>query len=510
MKKNIYLILFFISSVNVFSQTTTFNKTYTLYGNDPTTGFMASSVISKGNSFIISGNGYDTINNNYPSLYFYKVDSIGTVSNISRFTRYGWNYYCFFSTLIEIKNGGYCYVGEMDTVNQNPVHFIIRFDANMDTLWTKIIPNDSVYWEKFGQMLETSDHGFVIVGGKEITQNNLWVMLVKTDSMGNMLWKKTIAMPNMSGGAQIIETSDKGFLINGYSSSDAYKDGSPFIIKTDSTGNVIWVKNIGGDEYDGAGYLAATHDGNYLYAYGYSTYTYPFNEFWKARLNVIKFAPDGNIIWNRFYDSIRMVLNVVKIQVLPNNDFMVMGLYAERGDKNFFSSFLFKFNANGDSLWRKIYYLKDGSSGGVDENTLVDNVLNADGGITACGWVSSDSQIPYQQIWILKTDSNGYAPGPQNVGIIDLPYLYVGYGGMKVFPNPANDYFIVSYALDAAPINASLEIYDAMGKKMEVFTVVLAKSEKLINCSAYAKGMYHCILRSNGQITASSKFNVTH
>ncbi len=59
----------------------------------------------------------------------------------------------------------------------------------------------------------------------------------------------------------------------------------------------------------------ATHDGNYLYAYGYSTYTYPFNEYWKARLNIIKFAPNGNIISNRFYDSIRMVLNVGKIKV---------------------------------------------------------------------------------------------------------------------------------------------------------------------------------------------------
>ena len=313
MKKFIYPLIFFISTINGFSQTLSFNKSYALYGNDPSTGFMASSIISKENGYIVSGIGFDTVNNNYQSLYFFNVDSIGTVSNKSYFTRNGWNYYCFFSTLIELKNGGYCYVGEMDTANQNPIHFIIRFDENMDTLWTKIIPNDSVYWEKFCQMQETSDHGFIFVGGKEITQNNLWVMLVKTDSLGNMLWKKTIAMPNMSGGAQIIETSDKGFLINGYSSSDTYKDGSPFIIKTDSAGNVIWIKSIGGTEYDGSGSMAITNDGNYLYAYGYSTYTYPFNEFWKARLNVIKFAPDGSVIWSKLYDSTRLVLNVSKI-----------------------------------------------------------------------------------------------------------------------------------------------------------------------------------------------------
>ncbi len=69
-----------------------------------------------------------------------------------------------------------------------------------------------------------------------------------------------------------------------------------------------------------------------------------------------------------------MVNDAVKIQVLPNNDFIVMGLYAERGDKNFFSSFMFKFNANGDSLWRKKYFLKDGG-GSIDENTLLDNAV---------------------------------------------------------------------------------------------------------------------------------------
>ena len=445
MKKFIFPLIFFISSINGFSQTSTFNKTYTLYGNDPATGFMASSIISKGNGYIVSGNGYDTINNNYPSLYFYKVDSIGTVSKISSFIRNGWNYYYNVSALIELKLGGYCYVGDMGTANHNPEHSIIRFDANMDTLWTKTIPNDTVYWEALRQMKETSDHGFIFIGSREISSTNLGVLLVKTDSLGNMLWKKTIPLPNISGGARILETSDKGFLINGYTFSDVYKDGSPFLIKTDSAGNVIWIKSIGSNEYDGGGSMAITNDGNYLYAYGYSTYTYPFNENWKARLNVIKFAPDGSVIWSKYYDTLKIDLNVGKIQVLPNNDFIVMGLHSERDSANIFLTFLFKFTANGDSIWKKIYYMKDGFA---DENSLVDNVLNADGSITACGWVSSDSQVPYQQIWLLKTDSNGYAPGPQNVGIIDLPYLYVGYGVLKVYPNPATTEVTLSYFPD--------------------------------------------------------------
>ena len=79
---------------------------------------------------------------------------------------------------------------------------------------------------------------------------------------------------------------------------------------------------------------------------------------------------------------------------------------------------------------------------------------------------------------------------------------------LSISPNPANDYTIISYTLETAPQNASIEIYDAMGKKMDIFPIVLAKEQKLINCNTYSKGMYHCILRNDGQIIASAKFNV--
>ncbi len=495
MKKFIYLLIFFISSFNVLGQTSTFNKTFSPYGNNPNTPYVLSSIVVKGNSYFASGGGYDTIYNNYGSLYFCKVDSIGNIVKKISFSHNGWNYYENISSLIELKNGGYCFIGEKDTANNNPVHFFVRFDVNMDTLWTKIIPNDSVYWEKTSRMAETSDHGFIFIGGKENTLNNLWVMLVKTDSMGNMLWKKTIAMPNISGGVQIIETPDKGFLINGYSSSDAYKDGSPFIIKTDSAGNVNWIKPIGGNEYDGAGYLAATNDGNYLYAYGYSTFTYPFNENWKARLNVIKFAPNGSVIWSKFYDTLKLDLNIAKIQVLSNNDFMVMGLHSERDSCNFFISFLFKFTENGDSLWKRIYYLKDGFA---DNNALVDNVLNADGSITACGWVSSDSQVPYQQIWLLKTDSNGYAPGPQNVGIIDLPYLQLSYGVLKLYPNPATTTIMLS--ITTALKQGEVSIYNMLGIKVMETQLSKAQNTFQLDISQLSKGYYKVILSDYGYI----------
>ncbi|NVN94520.1 MAG: T9SS type A sorting domain-containing protein [Bacteroidetes bacterium] len=455
MKKNILITLLLLLSFYTNSQTT-FNKLFSFYGNNPYTSITATSIVAKGSDYIISGTLFDTINNNYQTLYFYKLDSIGNIVKITSFTRNGYNYYSNISSLIELKNGGYCFIGEMDTANNNPIHFVIRFDQNMDTLWTKIILYDTI-WEALRKVRETSDKGFIFVGEREISLDNLGVLLVKTDSMGNQLWKKIIPFSNLSGVGNVLETSDKGFLIKGYTGSTAQGDGNPFLMKTDSAGNVIWAKIIGGNEYDGGGGMAITMQGDYLFAYGYSTYTYPFNEDWSARLNIIKYAPDGSVIWNRMYDTIRNYLGVCKIQVLPNNDFIVMGNHSLKDSANFFPSFLFKFNANGDSLWRKIYYVADKFG---DRNLLADNVLNADGSITACGWVDGDTLVPYEQIWLLKTDSMGYAPGPQNVGIIDLPYLYVGYGELKVYPNPFTEKIYVSNSTNVG----NYELTDALGR----------------------------------------------
>ena len=124
MYKIIPFILLIYWSFFSYSQTT-FNKIYSPCGNNPTTGFAATSILSKGSGYIISGTGYDTINNNYTSLFFYKVDSVGNITKIKSFTQIGWYHYYNSASLIELKNGGYLYLGEKDSSNTNPIHYII-------------------------------------------------------------------------------------------------------------------------------------------------------------------------------------------------------------------------------------------------------------------------------------------------------------------------------------------------------------------------------------------------
>ena len=312
--KKIFLLISIILIVKLtLSQTTTYNKLYAVYPNNPNYTFTSSSIINNGYKYFIVGCGRDTINSNFQSLIFCKLDSAGNVNMKFMLTKTGWNYYPEVQTLIKSRNGGFLYLGQKDTANYNPEHILIRFDDNLDTIWTKTLHNEYTAWEAFWDVKETSDNGLIFAGAVELSLNNLGILLVKTDSLANQIWRKTLYLPDINGGSKIIELPDKGFLIKGFRETQVTGDGGPFLLKTDSLGNQQWYKEIGGNEYDGSASIALTNDSNILVAYGYSTYSFPDNESWSAKLNVIKYKLDGTEIWNKFYETINRSLETLKI-----------------------------------------------------------------------------------------------------------------------------------------------------------------------------------------------------
>ena len=77
------------------------------------------------------------------------------------------------------------------------------------------------------------------------------------DPTGNIQWKKMIGGTSYEDALTIKETRDGGYIIGGHTSS---KDGDltgnyadsydALVIKLDQSGNIEWVKNFGGTEYD--------------------------------------------------------------------------------------------------------------------------------------------------------------------------------------------------------------------------------------------------------------------
>jgi len=508
MKKTIIIYFVLFNSI-CFSQNISFSKVIAPIENIQSASFLATGIVKQGNNYLLALIGYDTANisTNTQSLYFAKVDSNGNnFEIIDKYIQIDSFYCCRYGALIRTHNGGFCYTGDVISVydtNYNPIkhHFIMLFDSNMNNILTKFIPHD-IMWEEVSQIKETYDHGFILTGSREFSDNILDVLIIKTDSLGNQLWKTSIPTSYYGDASQIEETPDHGFLICGFRSSYTAGQGDPFVIKTDSAGNLIWLKILGNpNQLDGDVAIAITNDSNYIVALGYATATINNNEGWLARLNVIKYMPDGTQIWNKMYDTIRYTTSVSKIQILPNNDILIMGTNGQKNivDQNIHDeSFLFKLNSNGDSLWRKVYYY---SAQSADQSLLYDNVLNSDGSITACGFVDGDTIVPFQKIWIMKIDSNGYSPACDTTytttGITEIQYAKQE--EIRVYPNPTKDNLTLETNSNT---EQKLEILNLIGQT--VYTIYINK-KAIINTSAFAKGVYVLKLSSDKE-TVVRKF----
>ncbi len=102
----------------------------------------------------------------------------------------------------------------------------------------------------------TSDGGVIYTGMAYSPDTHDDILLIKTGSDGNIVFKKTFHRatededpPVVSDehGSYVFETYDDGYLVIGMSS--VFQDGDvPYAMKTDSNGNMQWGRSIIGSE----------------------------------------------------------------------------------------------------------------------------------------------------------------------------------------------------------------------------------------------------------------------
>ena len=158
----------------------------------------------------------------------------------------------------QTDDGGYIVAGSAEFPVSPPFSSVTFTDINIirtnnfgDTLWTKVfgysynggLPKSN----EAKSIKKTSDGGF-IVGGNTITQgSNTRACMIKMDSSGLISWSKIYrgigADDYYISSAE--QTPDGGYVLTGKTGSSATGCNRPFLIKTDSLGNVSWSKLYG-------------------------------------------------------------------------------------------------------------------------------------------------------------------------------------------------------------------------------------------------------------------------
>ena len=108
---------------------------------------------------------------------------------------------------------------------------------------------------------QTDDGGYIIAGSTfSFGAGGADFYLIKTDTLGNLLWSKTYGGTEFEEANSVVQTNDGGYIIVGFSLSFG---GGGYIIKTNLIGDTTWTKIYlgGGSEFKS---VHQTFDGGYI------------------------------------------------------------------------------------------------------------------------------------------------------------------------------------------------------------------------------------------------------
>jgi hypothetical protein len=140
---------------------------------------------------------------------------------------------------------------------------LIKTDSLGNTLWNKSYGGPKT---DYGRSVEqTFDGGYIISGNTySFSAGDADVGLLKTDSEGNLQWIKNFGGTKRDRGECVYQTSDGGFIITGYTDSYGAGFDDVWILKTDSNGFMEWSKTVGGPKHDRGYSIRQTKDGGYI------------------------------------------------------------------------------------------------------------------------------------------------------------------------------------------------------------------------------------------------------
>ncbi len=312
-----------------------------------------------------SGLDYDKTENNWDAydLWILKLDSLGAIQWQN--TIGGTNQDYLYAPVIQTTDGGYilCSTSYSDIGGDKNDHnrdapgglistdyWVVKLNSLGIIQWQKTIGSNGV--DDAYCIKQTMDGGYIIGGTSSAAasweksengfgSNDFWI--VKINAYGDIEWDKTIGGDQGDNIRDIIQTADGNYIACGSSNSTASGlktegtvGGENFtdiwLLKLNSTGDLIWQQTIGGNYADGGQSLQQTADGGLIIgAYSQSTATgdktepnwdvaHPFtNDFW-----LIKTDEFGFIEWQKTIGGNNSDL-LETVAVTPDGGFIIGG-----------------------------------------------------------------------------------------------------------------------------------------------------------------------------------------
>jgi predicted secreted protein len=151
----------------------------------------------------------------------------------------------------QTADGGYILAGRTYSFGAgNADAWLIRTDVNGDALWTKTYGGPAHDWAM--AVHQTSDGGYVFVGSTEsFGSGDYDVWVIRTDANGDTLWTQTYGGTESETGNDGRQTSDGGYIVCGQTHSFGSGQDDVYLIKIAADAVPGFIRGIVTDQYNG-------------------------------------------------------------------------------------------------------------------------------------------------------------------------------------------------------------------------------------------------------------------
>ena len=360
-------------------------------------------------------------------LYVVRLDTAGELLWANKF---GGSNSEFGFSMQQTSDSGYVVAGITNSYGVGGYDlYIVKLDATGNLQWTRTVGSSSP--DEGRSVRQTSDGGYVIAGWTYgLGAGNADVYVIKLDSLGILQWTRTIGGPAADRGYSVRQTSDDGYVIAGSTQSFGAGNADMYVVRLDSSGDLLWTRTIGGPADDEGLSVQQTSDDGFIVAGVTKSFGQGDDDVYAVKLD-----DQGDVQWTRIITG--GVGEDRGYQVYQSSDSgYVIGGYMQPFGAGTWDIYLVKLDAAGRTCGNTSSGGSQGSGGTVGNG----GATSTGGAVATGGTAGSGGAISSE---CLDTGL-GNAPSDE---------------ALSIHPNPANDKITITGIGQATVV-----VRDALGR----------------------------------------------
>jgi len=253
------------------------------FGNSGGGEYISSIIQTTDGGYAVTGVGREAWTGN--NLVVLKLAADGSLTWSKTFSYSGYTEYP--KSIIQTAEGGYAVAGYSGTISSSCAFFVFKITSDGSLVWARTYGGASSDWGC--SIVQTTNGGYAVAGCTEsFSTMERDILVLNLNSDGSLAWARKYGGTYNDEAYSIIQTQDGGYAVAG-GTYDGTRQYDYFVLKLASDGSVSWAKTLGGWNHEFAQSIIQTTDRGYAVTGWTWTFGAGGNDFLVLRL-----PSDGN------------------------------------------------------------------------------------------------------------------------------------------------------------------------------------------------------------------------